>query len=213
VPCDASLSRPSDRSVAASTRRTGFSISLWVTGDRHAEGPPSRHGTRSQTALLRTLTCARVGAGITNGRVYQKAEDPNDLAILLDVADVAKARAWTAGEDLKTAMERAGVLGCAGDPLHQLTGHPADRWATRHRPSPLASGEVFDWRLNWSRGEGAPRRRKGMITGRARLPCVQSRRRLSLVVPVRAAHCSTQRGALRPSPLSAAAAAPRQCRP
>ena len=57
----------------------------------------------------------RVGAGITNGRVYQKAEDPNDLAILLDVADVAKARAWTAGEDLKTAMERAGVLGCAGD--------------------------------------------------------------------------------------------------
>ncbi len=53
----------------------------------------------------------RVGAGITNGRVYRKAEDPNDLVILLDVADVAKARAWASGEDLKTVMQKAGVLG------------------------------------------------------------------------------------------------------
>jgi hypothetical protein len=43
----------------------------------------------------------RVEAGITNGRVYRKAEDPDDLVILLDVADVAKARAWASGEDLK----------------------------------------------------------------------------------------------------------------
>jgi hypothetical protein len=54
---------------------------------------------------------ARVGAGITNGRVYRKAEDPNDLVILFDVADVAKARAWAAGDDLKTAMQKAGVQG------------------------------------------------------------------------------------------------------
>jgi hypothetical protein len=54
---------------------------------------------------------SRAGAGITNGRVYRKADDPNDLVILLDVADVAKARAWSAGEDLKTAMQKAGVLG------------------------------------------------------------------------------------------------------
>ncbi len=53
----------------------------------------------------------RVGAGITNGRVYQKAEDPNDIVILCEVADVTKARAWTAGEDLKTAMQNAGVIG------------------------------------------------------------------------------------------------------
>jgi hypothetical protein len=53
----------------------------------------------------------RVGAGITNGRVYRKAEDPNDLVILLDVADVAKARAWASGEDLKAVMQKAGVLG------------------------------------------------------------------------------------------------------
>ena len=53
----------------------------------------------------------RSGAGITNGRVYRNAEDPNDLVVFLNVADVAKARAWASGEDLKTTMEKAGVLG------------------------------------------------------------------------------------------------------
>ena len=33
----------------------------------------------------------RVSAGITNGRVFRSAEDPNDVVILQDVADVAKA--------------------------------------------------------------------------------------------------------------------------
>lgn len=37
-------------------------------------------------------------SGITNGRVYRKAENPNDVVILVDVADVAKARVWAAGE-------------------------------------------------------------------------------------------------------------------
>jgi hypothetical protein len=53
---------------------------------------------------------SRVGAGITNGRVYRKAEDPNDLVLLFDVADVAKARAWTQGEDLKAVMQKVGVI-------------------------------------------------------------------------------------------------------
>jgi hypothetical protein len=54
---------------------------------------------------------SRIGAGVTNGRVYRKAEDANDLLVLHDVADVAKARAWTQGEDLRTAMQKSGVLG------------------------------------------------------------------------------------------------------
>ena len=54
---------------------------------------------------------SRTEAGITNGRVYGKPEDPNDLVLLFDVADVAKARAWTVGEDLKQVMKNAGVLG------------------------------------------------------------------------------------------------------
>jgi hypothetical protein len=53
----------------------------------------------------------RVGAGITNGRVFRKAEDPNDIVILCDVAGTTKKRAWAAGEDLKTAMQNAGVMG------------------------------------------------------------------------------------------------------
>lgn len=54
---------------------------------------------------------SRVSAGITNGRVFRGAEDPNDVLILQDVADVAKARAWLGGDDLKTAMHKAGVVG------------------------------------------------------------------------------------------------------
>ena len=53
----------------------------------------------------------RVSAGITNGRVFRRAEDPNDLVILQDVADVAKARTWLASEELKALMQKSGVIG------------------------------------------------------------------------------------------------------
>jgi len=53
----------------------------------------------------------RVSAGITNGRVFRRAEDPNDLVILQDVADVAKARTWLASDEMKAAMEKGGVVG------------------------------------------------------------------------------------------------------
>ncbi len=62
---------------------------------------------------------SRVGAGITNGRVYRKADDPNDLVILFNVADVAKARAWAVGEDLKAVMQKAGVLSAPA--IHFIT--------------------------------------------------------------------------------------------
>jgi hypothetical protein len=54
---------------------------------------------------------SRRSAGITNGRVFRNAEDPNDVMVLQDVADVAKARTWVASEDLKSAMQKAGVVG------------------------------------------------------------------------------------------------------
>ena len=53
---------------------------------------------------------SRTEAGVTNGRVYRKAEDPNDILVVHDVADVAKARTWTEGEDLRAAMARSGVV-------------------------------------------------------------------------------------------------------
>jgi len=54
---------------------------------------------------------SRLSAGITNGRVFRRAEDPNDVVILQDVADVPKARSWFGSDDLKAAMQKSGVLG------------------------------------------------------------------------------------------------------
>jgi heme-degrading monooxygenase HmoA len=54
---------------------------------------------------------SRRSAGITNARVFRGADDPNDLVILTDVADEAKARSWTASDDLRSAMQAAGVVG------------------------------------------------------------------------------------------------------
>jgi hypothetical protein len=53
----------------------------------------------------------RLSAGITNGRVFRNAADPNDVVILQDVADVAKARSWLGSDDMKANMQKAGVVG------------------------------------------------------------------------------------------------------
>jgi hypothetical protein len=54
----------------------------------------------------------RASAGITNGRVFRSADDDqNDLVILQDVADVAKARTWLGSPEMKTALEKSGVVG------------------------------------------------------------------------------------------------------
>ena len=54
---------------------------------------------------------ARTAAGRTNGRVYRSAEDPNDILLLFDVADRRRAEEFAASDDLRTAMQRAGVVG------------------------------------------------------------------------------------------------------
>ena len=53
----------------------------------------------------------RASAGITNGRVFRSPDDPSDVVILQDVADVAKARTWLGSNEMKAAMEKSGVLG------------------------------------------------------------------------------------------------------
>ncbi len=53
----------------------------------------------------------RLSAGITNSKVYRRAEDPNDVVILSDVADVAKARSFFSSDELKAAMQKNGVQG------------------------------------------------------------------------------------------------------
>ena len=54
---------------------------------------------------------SRVSAGITNGRVFRNAQDQNDVVILQDVADVAKARTWLGSDEMKSAMQQSGVVG------------------------------------------------------------------------------------------------------
>jgi hypothetical protein len=53
----------------------------------------------------------RLSAGITNGRVFRSAEDPNDVVILQDVADVAKARSWLGSDEMKATLQKSGVVG------------------------------------------------------------------------------------------------------
>jgi len=53
----------------------------------------------------------RSSAGITNGRVFRSPDDPNEVVILEDVADVAKARTWLGSDDMKAAMQKSGVVG------------------------------------------------------------------------------------------------------
>ncbi len=54
---------------------------------------------------------ARASAGLSNGRVFRSTDDPQDIPILFDMADRQKAQAFAASDDLKVAMQRAGVEG------------------------------------------------------------------------------------------------------
>ena len=54
---------------------------------------------------------SRLSAGVTNGRVFRNADDQNELVVLQDVADVAKARTWLGSDDMKTTMQKSGVVG------------------------------------------------------------------------------------------------------
>jgi hypothetical protein len=54
---------------------------------------------------------SRRSAGITNGKVFRCADDPNDIVVLLDASDIEKARAWLVEDTLKMAMQNIGVIG------------------------------------------------------------------------------------------------------
>ena len=46
-----------------------------------------------------------------NGKVFRSADDPNHVLILQDVADVSKARTWLGSSEVKSVMEKSGVVG------------------------------------------------------------------------------------------------------
>src|ERR1700730_7462612 len=53
----------------------------------------------------------RQTAGITNSKVFRNADDPNEVVVLQDVADVAKARTWLGTDEMKAGMQKRGVIG------------------------------------------------------------------------------------------------------
>ena len=52
----------------------------------------------------------RAANGVISGRVTRSADDPSQLVLLFEIADIAKAKAFIASPDLKSAMEAAGVI-------------------------------------------------------------------------------------------------------
>jgi heme-degrading monooxygenase HmoA len=52
---------------------------------------------------------SRRQSGSRGGFLFRNASDPNELVILLEWDDLNKARQFAESEDLKKAMERAGV--------------------------------------------------------------------------------------------------------
>lgn len=52
---------------------------------------------------------AREKAGLTEKHLFHNAEDPNEVVLLFSVEDFDKAKAFNASDDLRQAMEKAGV--------------------------------------------------------------------------------------------------------
>ncbi len=53
----------------------------------------------------------RKAVGCKGTQVFRSADDPNEIIILLEWDDLAKARRFTQSPDLRDTMQRAGVLG------------------------------------------------------------------------------------------------------
>ena len=49
-------------------------------------------------------------AGLTNPRVYRSVDDNNEIVVVLDAADIKRAKDFAASPDLKETMMRAGVI-------------------------------------------------------------------------------------------------------
>jgi hypothetical protein len=51
--------------------------------------------------------------GSKGGQLFRSQDDPNEVVILLEVSDLAKAKAFAASPDLREVMAKAG---CATNP-------------------------------------------------------------------------------------------------
>ena len=52
---------------------------------------------------------ARQNAGLKEEHLFHNADNPNEVLLLFSVEDVDKAKAFAASDDLRQAMENAGI--------------------------------------------------------------------------------------------------------
>jgi heme-degrading monooxygenase HmoA len=52
---------------------------------------------------------ARQKAGLKEEHLFRNADDPNEVILLFSAEDIDKAKAFAASDDLREAMQRAGV--------------------------------------------------------------------------------------------------------
>ncbi len=52
---------------------------------------------------------ARQKAGLKEEHLFHNADDPNEVFLLFSMEDLDKAKAFSASDDLRQAMEKAGV--------------------------------------------------------------------------------------------------------
>ena len=53
----------------------------------------------------------RTSAGITKSKVFRSTDNPNDVLLLQNAADVSKARTWYSSSEMKSVMEKSGIVG------------------------------------------------------------------------------------------------------
>ena len=70
-----------------------------------------RHKVKDYPAWKRAFDTheERKSAGLANERVTCSIDDPNEVVLLFEVTDLDKARMFCASDDLKAAMQGAGV--------------------------------------------------------------------------------------------------------
>lgn len=54
---------------------------------------------------------ARRSAGLTELHLLRGIDDPNEIVLLFSAADIDKAKAFSTSDDLRSAMQNAGVVG------------------------------------------------------------------------------------------------------
>lgn len=53
---------------------------------------------------------ARAEHGSMGGKVFRNADDPNDIFVLLEISSIDEAKKLAQSDDLKEAMQKAGVI-------------------------------------------------------------------------------------------------------